>query len=385
MREARGEPESIAVVVGQLGQGGTERQLYHFLAHCDFVRWAPTVYVSGELGFWEAPIRKLGIPVVLLKGRPLEKMRQFRAACVAQKTRCLFSWSSYTNVFALALTGLGIRSIGSFRNALFADLPTGLRGLWSWMSVAGISTAVCNSRETQRQLAHRLGSKKRVVYVPNAVEIFPSDQMARWRADWRQQLDLRDDAVLVLGVGRLVPQKRFDRFIDTIESVGRHCTVQAVIAGQELGCLDALKSQVGRLGIDDRVRFLGSVPDARELICASDIFLLSSDYEGMPNVVLEAMAAGVPCVATRVNGVADLIQNGVTGVIAGSKQDDLSREVLRLATDADIRREIGTRARAWIEQKFQPKLVTGQLWTLCATGNDVDAKKWIGHATRHLR
>lgn len=390
MRAARGpmqamQPEAIAVVIGQLGQGGTERQLYYFLAHCDFARWTPTVYVSGELGFWEAPIRELGIPVVLLKGGRLDKVRQLRAACVARNTRCFFSWSSYTNVFALALTGLGIRSIGSFRNALFADLPTELRGLWSWLSVAGISIAVCNSRETQEQLAHRLGSKRSVVYVPNAVEIFPSDQMARWRAEWRRRLDLRDDAVLVLGVGRLAPQKRFDRFIDTIARVGQHCTVQAAIAGPELGCLDELRSQVARLGLDDRVRFLGSVPDARELMCASDIFLLSSDYEGMSNVVLEAMAAGVPCVTTRVNGVADLIQNGVTGIIAEPEPDELSRHVLRLGTDSGMRREIGTLARAWIEQKFQPKSVTGQLWTLCAAGNDADTKEWIGDATRNLR
>ena len=161
--------------------------------------------------------------------------------------------------------------------------------------------------------------------------------------------------------------------------------MQAAIAGKELGCLDELKSQVARLGLDDRVRFLGSVPDARELICASDIFLLSSDHEGMPNVVLEAMAAGVPCVATRVNGVGDVIQNGVTGVIAEPEPDELSRHVLRLARNADMRREIGTLARAWIEQKFQPKLVTGQLWTLCAAGSDADTKKWIGHATRNLR
>jgi glycosyltransferase involved in cell wall biosynthesis len=191
--------------------------------------------------------------------------------------------------------------------------------------------------------------------------------------------------VLVLGVGRLAPQKRFDRFIDTIARVGRHNTVQAAIAGEELGCLDELRSQVARLGLGDRVRFLGSVPDARELMCASDIFLLSSDYEGMPNVVLEAMAAGVPCVATRVNGVADLIQNGVTGIIAEPEPNELSRHVLRLATDPGMRREIGTVARAWIERKFQPKLVTGQLWTLCAAGNDADTKERIGNATRNLR
>src|SRR5450631_4367064 len=62
-------PQPIAVLIGQLESGGgSERQLYMFLAHCDRTRWAPVVYVSGVLGIWEAPIRKLGIPVVLLCG-----------------------------------------------------------------------------------------------------------------------------------------------------------------------------------------------------------------------------------------------------------------------------------------------------------------------------
>ncbi|MGH8612265.1 MAG: hypothetical protein ACREYF_09545 [Gammaproteobacteria bacterium] len=219
--EGSRQPRSIGVMIGQLTNGGSERQLYMFLAHCDRARSAPIVYVSGELGYWEAPIRKLGIPIVLLRGGPLAKMWQFRTACIAQNVTCFFSWSSYTNGFGLALMGVGVHRIGSFRNALFDDLPTRLRWFWSWMSFAGVSTLVCNSRETHVQALSHGGSRKQVVYVPNAVQLFAPEQIRAWRKQWRSRLGLREDAVMVLGVGRLVPQKNFARFIDVIAQVRR--------------------------------------------------------------------------------------------------------------------------------------------------------------------
>ena len=363
--EGSRQPRPIAVMIGQLTQGGSERQLYMFLERCDRTRWVPVVYASGELGYWEDPIRKLGIPMVLLRGIRLAKMRQFRAACISQDAKCFFSWSSYTNGYGLALIGRGIHRVGSLRNALLADLPPRPRWLWIWMSLAGVATIVCNSRETQTQAAGRVGSGKQVVYVPNAVQIFTSEQVRAWRKEWRARLSLADDAVLVTGVGRLVPQKNFARFIDVIEQAGRQRPVQAVIAGEDFGCLTGLQSQVARLGLQETVRFIGRVPDARELICAADIFLLSSDHEGMPNVVLEAMAAGVPCVATRVNSIGDLIQHGLTGFVAAHNADDLAQHVVRLAADAGLRREIGARARVAVERGYQPEQVVRQLWALC--------------------
>ena len=74
LRERSRAREAIAIMIGQLTpQGGSERQLYLFLAACDRERWAPVVYVSGALGSWEGRIRELGIPVVLLRGHPLCK------------------------------------------------------------------------------------------------------------------------------------------------------------------------------------------------------------------------------------------------------------------------------------------------------------------------
>lgn len=358
-------PHPVAVVIGQLTQHGSERQLYMFLAACDLTRWAPVVYVSSELGFWEGPIRELGIPVVLLRGNPLAKMWQFRAAAIAQNAKCFFSWSSYTNGFGLALMGCNVRRIGSFRNALFADLPTRFRWLWSWMSLAGISTVVCNSRETKTQLAGRHGSGKEVVYVPNAVEIFAPEQVRAWREEWRARLGLRDDAVLVLGVGRLAPEKQFARFIDVIAQVCRQLPIEAVVAGDDHGYLSGLRTKTARLGLQKVIRFVGGMPDARELMCAGDIFLLTSDHEGMPNVVLEAMAAGVPCVATRVNSIGDLIEHGVTGFVATHNVDELVQHVVRLAGDTGLRRAFGARARAAIMLGYRQEQIAPQLWALC--------------------
>jgi len=360
-----GVPRAVAVLIGQLAQGGSERQLYMFLAHCDRTRWAPTVYVSGQLGFWEGPIRALGIPVVLLVGRRMAKMRQLRAACAAQGATCLFSWSSYTNPFGLALLGTGIRRVGSYRNAMFADLPTRLRSVWAWASLAGISAAVCNSRDTFEQLSSRRALRPKATYVPNGVEAPSPSEVAASRAQWRSRLGLQEDTVLIMGVGRLASQKRFDRFLDIIDKVKTDGPVQAVIAGADLGCRCDLERQIEGLGLDNIVRLIGTVPDARELICAADIFLLTSDHEGTPNVILEAMAAGRPCVATRVNGVGELIEDGATGFTAAPDASELAQHVSRLVADPDLRRRVGAAARQAVGRTRSPIEIARRLWSLC--------------------
>jgi glycosyltransferase involved in cell wall biosynthesis len=362
-------PEPVAVLIGQLSQGGSERQLFMFLSHCDRTRWAPVVYVSGELGFWEEHIRSLGIPVRLLTGSRLAKMRQLRASCAAEGVKYFFSWSSYTNPFGLALQGMDVWRIGSFRNALFADLPARLRPFWAWASLSAISLAVCNSKETYDEIALRKAARPKPVYIPNGVEPPTIDQIALWRATWRARLGIAEDAVLVVGVGRLVQQKRFDRFIQVIERARREVPVEAVVAGKDFGCLQDLERQIAQSNLSEAVRFIGAVPDARELISAADILLLSSDHEGMPNVVLEAMSASVPAVVTRVNAVAELIEHGTTGFIADHDAEELARYVVHLARDCGLRREIGERARSAVMLRHGSRAIAQQLWALCDARN----------------
>jgi glycosyltransferase involved in cell wall biosynthesis len=209
-----------------------------------------------------------------------------------------------------------------------------------------------------------VGDRKRVVHIPNSVQ--PVEDVELCRRTWRQRLGIPAEEVLILGVGRLSPQKNFGRFVKAVSLVHQTTPIQAVVAGRDDGSLASLQRQVKLSGLGpDVVRFIGSVPDARELMCAADVFVLSSDHEGMPNVVLEAMAAGVPCVCNKVNGVSTLIEPGVSGFITDRRADALAERIRLLVGDKGLREKMGARAAERIKGSFEPQTVAARLWQLC--------------------
>ncbi|MCB0163494.1 MAG: glycosyltransferase [Anaerolineae bacterium] len=359
-----GSGTKIAVIIGQLAGDGTERQLYSFLVNCDRSRWTPMVYVSGALGPWYDPICELGIPVILLQGNPVMKLWQFRKLCRSYGIRRFFSWSYYTNGYSLALLGLNIPCIGSYRTVYSPRLFSHYKRMLSRLGFVAVSTVVCNSQETAAAIGRQVGDRKRVIYVPNSVQ--PVNDMASCRTAWRQRLGISANEVLILGVGRLTALKNFARFIEAVASVHQTIPVRAVVAGRDDGCLRGLEQQIAEAGLEPGViRFIGPVPDARELMSAADIFVLSSEYEGMPNVVMEAMIAGVPCVSTKVNGVGALIENGINGFITKHRAAALSEKILLLVKDKQLRENMGAKAAAHMKASFDSKDVAARLWQLC--------------------
>jgi len=358
-------PTPIAVMIGQLVQGGSERQLYAFLKHCDRERWQPIVYVGGgPSGFWDKHILELGIPIELLEGHPVTRMWDFRRSSIAHGIRTFFSWSAHTNRYGLAMLGLNARRIGSYRNAYSPDLPFNHRRLRAWLRLASVTTIVCNSEETVTALRRRVCQHKNVIYVPNSVEPVHDAQYQYHREQWRRKLGLSADEILIVGVGRLSRQKAFGRFVEMVALVQQVTPVKAVVAGRDDGCLPKLQKLTESLGIESVLRFTGPVPDARELMCAADIFVLSSDFEGMPNVIMEAMAAGVPCVSTRVNGVSALIKQGTNGFITEHDAEALASRVVQLCQDRDLRIRMGTRAKEVVKD-CDPQTIAVRLWALC--------------------
>ena len=111
----------------------------------------------------------------------------------------------------------------------------------------------------------------------------------------RKRFDISDSRRIVLGAGRLESQKRFDVFIEVAGSLlASHSNLIFLIAGE--GPLQSdLQAKIGSRGLIEKIRLIGFVPDFAEVVCDADLFLLTSDQEGTPNVLLEAMAAGVPC------------------------------------------------------------------------------------------
>ncbi len=169
----------------------------------------------------------------------------------------------------------------------------------------------------------------------------------------RQQFTLNSNGIVVAALGRLSAEKGFDLLIDAIadlRSTGLHITLWI---GGEGPCRRALEMQIGKLQLHDSVHLAGHLADPRMMLQAADIFVLSSLREGLPNVVLEAMALETPVVSTRVAGIPSLITHNVSGLLVDiGDKSQLAREIMRLASDETLRQDLACHARERIVGSF---------------------------------
>ena len=163
----------------------------------------------------------------------------------------------------------------------------------------------------------------------------------------RRQLGVPDGTLVVGTIGRLVPIKGLDVFLEAAAQVARDGArpIRCLIAGD--GPLrQPLEAQRDRLGLADGCTFLGEISDIRGFYAACDLVVMSSRNEGAPIVLLEAMAAGKPVVATAVGGVPDMVEDGVSALLVRSDHVDGLAEAMRQLIHDDGRRERIARA-AW--------------------------------------
>ena len=164
---------------------------------------------------------------------------------------------------------------------------------------------------------------------------------------------LPDKSKTIFSAGRLDPQKGFDLLIDVaVKAKKQNLNWQFIIAG-EGKTKDQLKSIAEKKGVSDLMHFIGFSYDIQTLLKSSDIFVLPSRYEGMPNALLEAMAMGKASVATRVNGAPELIEDGISGFLVESENvDQLFQKLELLLTDNSLRISMGQKALSRVKNHF---------------------------------
>jgi glycosyltransferase involved in cell wall biosynthesis len=169
------------------------------------------------------------------------------------------------------------------------------------------------------------------------------------RSEARKQLGLPEDSLVVAYVGRVTRIKRPDRFLSVAREV-RH----AVPAARFLVCGDGdLHGDLETAAdLGDSLHMLGWRADVETVYAAADMVLLTSDNEGMPVSLIEAGLAGVPTVATDVGSVAEVVQDGQTGLLARPDAEELARHTVRLLRDEGLRRRMGQQASTWAAQQF---------------------------------
>lgn len=217
------------------------------------------------------------------------------------------------------------------------------------------TVSVTNSASVARTLAqNRVAPRDRLIVIPNGLDLDEHDRSTGDGATTRRALGLRPEQMVWLAIGRLEPQKDQHTLLSAFaQHVGEHPDATLLIAGD--GRLRAeLATEAQRLGVADSVSFLGIRNDVPSLLGAADAFIQSSAWEGLPNTVIEAMAASLPVVATRVGGTEELVTEGETGFLVAARDGaGLATAMDRLAgLTAEARGAMGARGRQVVEAGY---------------------------------
>lgn len=339
----------LLVVTDGMEVGGSQRQISYLLGGLDRARWQPELVFFRRPSFLVDELKAQGIAIHYIPKRGRLDLRFFLAyAAHLRRGRYdlihAFSltaelWTALARMLALSRTPL----ISSVRG-LYLDQPA-----WFWRLkrfVIDRSVAViANARAGAEAASSRSGAAiERFDVVPNGVAtsqpVNPGEREVR-----RSALGIPEGRTAGLFVGRLVKEKNLGCLVRALASLDPGQRPWLAIVGD--GPLrEETEASVIAASLQADVRFLGERPDSGALMQATDFLVLPSAYEGMPNVVLEAMMSACPVVGSKVGGIPELIEDGVTGLLFPS--DDapaLAALMQRLGCDPALRERLASAAR----------------------------------------
>jgi len=348
----------IHLITG-LNTGGAEMMLYKTVSKVDKNRYSQIVISMIKPGHIGELIKKENIPVISLnfsKGISIiSGFLKLVKILLKEKPEIIHSYMFHADILgrvAGKLCGIKI-IISSLRNENIGGRKREILLKYT-NKIADIVTAVCYAAaEKQIERGSITRDKLKVIYNGVDLELFQKSSEQEIMA-LKEELSLKTVENIILTVGRLEPQKNHELLINSFgKLLNKHPNSVLLIAGE--GKLRIpLEKQVKDLGLTQNIRLLGVRKDIPKLLSMADAFVLASKYEGMPNVVIEAMASAIPVIATSVGGTPEIIINQSHGLLI--KPDDVNSltvgldKILNLSKEK--RKEIGENGRVRIEKFF---------------------------------
>jgi glycosyltransferase involved in cell wall biosynthesis len=345
-------PVKLYIIVSNLGRGGAEKQLVLLLKNYDpkEVNVRVLSLSRKDEEYWSEKIRKLGIRLSGLpaKHSQFRRFRKIGSTIASWRPDIVWAWHFFTGVYALPFVlfrktrrlVVGLRNDGDYILSVFPWAP-----LLLWLADA----AVGNSHVVFEQLAAK-GIKPRRKYVlPNIVEVTERPAM------------ITRSVGRIGYCGNIHPRKGLDIFVRAAKIlVESGYDGDFVIAGK--GEKGALLHCAEELNIASRLKVFDEV-DCASFMRQFDIFVLPSRHEGCPNVLLEALGNGIPCVVTQLGGVKEIMTNGENVLMVGREDpQSLAAALMRLKNDFKLRRRFSKNGIRLVRKENDAKLIATKLW-----------------------
>jgi glycosyltransferase involved in cell wall biosynthesis len=355
-----GRAPRIVVVSSRLDVGGTERHIARIVPALQRRGLDIALYVMERGGPLEADIATQGVRVegsspggvLHWPKATLELARWLRR----ERPDVVHFFLPRPYVFgslAAELAGHRLRLMSRRSLTVYRDKYPLLGGVERWLHRRTFGI-LGNSHAVMDQLVTEVDAREKLALIHNGIDL-PSPVFVSRRRQTRDLLQIPDGALVITVIANLIAYKGHRDLIAALalikDQLPRPWRLLAI--GRDDGIGADLKAQAQSLGIADNIMWLGERGDVDELLSSSDLFILPSHQEGFSNALLEAMATGLPVVATAVGGNSDAVVDGETGsLVPVHDPQALAAAILRLAQEPGLRASFGEAGRRRVEQRF---------------------------------
>lgn len=344
----------VALVITDLALGGAERALTALATRLDPTRWLPSVICLAGRGRLAEVLDEANVACQCLgahRRNPVQAVTRLARSLRQFRPELVQSFMFHANVASRlgSLCGGCPRVVGGLR---VAEHEKRWHLVVDRLTDPLSSCSVCVSEGVLRFSRDVVGlDPTRLTVIPNGVDTAPFDAAQRMP---RAQIHVPDDAHLALYLGRLDHQKGLPDLLDAAERVVVvHRNWYLALAGDGPHRAWLLEQLGQRAPLRGRVQWIGHREDVPGLLKSADVLVLPSLWEGMPNAVLEAMAARRPVIGTAVEGTEDLVVPGSTGwLVPPHDVVALSQALIEAAGSPERCRRFGDEGRRRVEHEF---------------------------------
>ena len=354
-KEASSKPKKILLVSLNFQAGGAQRQIINIANGLHKKGYETSVFVLHNKGVLR---NSLNENVKILFPPPVPIIRKFWLLQIVYGTVGLFMtvvakkpdilYSRHWTKMPLAAIGriLGIKTVSAEVNNLEETILPKKRPLFLYLRKLGVrwsDRVLANSKSLALETRDLFGLDCDIKVIYNGIDV---EYIRKRSEEEKTHKWFGTNTPLIIATGRFTPQKGFSHLLKSLEIVNRSKTAHLIIIGEgrERKNLFKLRKE---LSITDRVNFMEPVPNPFPYIKKADIFVCSSMYEGLSNVILEAMALGKPVISTdHKHGANEIIENNRNGILVPpANPQSLAEAILKTLEDGELRKNLGTEAK----------------------------------------
>jgi glycosyltransferase involved in cell wall biosynthesis len=352
----------LVQVTHDLALGGLQRVIVNICRTIDREKFDISVLCLRELGCFTEEVKALGIPVTHIPQKNGTDYLSFLK--VADYFRTIKPDVIHTHNTQPFMDGTIAALLTGVKRIIHTDHARSFPDKWRYMAIEWFMSQFAykvvgvSDHTSQNLMKYEKISPKKIVTIPNGIDPTPFDITIDEKKK-RKELGLPENGP-VLGVAvRLSEQKGLTFLLKAMpEIINKFPNVSLLIAGD--GPLkETLIEETKQLGVEKNVYFLGMRHDTAELLKLFDLYVLPSLWEGLPMIILEAMAAGCPIVATDVGGVGTAVRDGINGMLIQSSEiNTLGKTITDLLNDKAMCTSFSVKTRAIFDKEFSAKYMT---------------------------